>query len=243
MRVSYQSPANKIAMNWKPPITALASPPLESGDRLTRDEFEHRYQMMPEPVKAELIEGVVYVASPVRIYHSSPHANIITWLGVYAAMTPDVQVADNSTVRLDLDNEPQPDALLRIESATLGNSQISADGYIEGAPELVVEIAASSASLDLGAKLQAYRRNGVKEYIVWQVLDARLDWFALAGSSFITLTPTAEGIICSSVFSGLWLDVDSLLAGNLATVLTVLQQGLQTPEHQAFVDQIQSATA
>ncbi len=122
-------------------------PPLESGDKLTRAEFEQRYAAMPHVKKAELIEGTVYMASPLRItQHGDPHARIMAWLGVYWAATPGVQVGDNPTVRLDADNEPQPDALLRIEA---GQSTISEDGYVEGAPELIVEIAASSASLDL----------------------------------------------------------------------------------------------
>ena len=99
-------------------------PPLESGDRLTRAEFERRYQATPEKFKAELIEGVVYVASPVRSFHGVPHADLVTWLGVYRTATPGVSVADNTTTRLDLDNEPQPDALLRIEIG--GISTISA---------------------------------------------------------------------------------------------------------------------
>ncbi len=124
----------------------LNIPPLESGDRLTRQEFERRYQVMPQ-IKAELIEGVVYVASPVRIANQGrPHAVLVGWLLVYKAATPGVDLADNSTVRLDADNEAQPDALLRLESEVGGNSRISEDDYVEGAPELIVEIAASSAS-------------------------------------------------------------------------------------------------
>jgi Uma2 family endonuclease len=219
-------------------LTTPTIPPLESGDRLSRDEFERRYHTTPKKFKAELIEGVVYVASPVRVYHATPHAYIIGWLFTYCAATPGVQVADNSTVRLDLDNEPQPDALLRIESLTLGNSRISEDGYVEGAPELVVEIAASSASLDLGAKLQAYRRNGVREYLVWQVLDQRLDWFILEGSSFVALEPEDDRTSRSQTFPGLWLDKTALLDGDLATVLTGLQQGLQSQEHQKFVEKL-----
>jgi Uma2 family endonuclease len=137
---------------------------LESGDalseplreRLSRTEFERRYQAMPQVKKAEFIEGVVYVASPVRIRkHANPHGQMITWLGVYEAATPGVMLGDNPTVRLDLDNEPQPDALLRIDEAKGGQSRISEDDYIEGAPELIVEIAASSASYDLHDKRRA----------------------------------------------------------------------------------------
>ncbi|WP_390883458.1 Uma2 family endonuclease [Kovacikia minuta] len=107
---------------------AASIPPVESGDRLTRVEFERRYEAIPERFKAELIEGVVYVASPVRVFHGGPHAALVTWLGVYWAATPGVKIADNATIRLDLDNEPQPDVLLRI--AVGGTAQISQDGYI-----------------------------------------------------------------------------------------------------------------
>ncbi|PNK01847.1 Uma2 family endonuclease, partial [Cylindrospermopsis raciborskii] len=85
----------------------------------------------------------------------------------------------NSTVRLDLDNEPQPDALLRIKSELGGQSRISEDDYIEGAPELIVEISGSTVSYDSHDKLNVYRRHGVKEYIVWRVYDQEIDWFYL----------------------------------------------------------------
>ena len=214
-------------------------PPLESGDRLTSSEFERRYQAMPQIKKAELIEGVVYVASPVRASrHGRPHAKIMTWLGTYSAATPLVDVADNTTVRLDADNEPQPDALLRLEPQAGGNSRISDDDYIEGVPELIAEIAASSASYDLNDKLNAYRRNGVREYIVWQIYENRLDWFYLDNGQYISLQPDATGVIRSQIFPGLWLAVNALREGDLAQVLATLQQGLQSAEHQSFVQQL-----
>ena len=220
--------------------TIVNVPPLENGDRLTRYEFERRYQAMIQIKKAELIEGVVYVASPVRATkHGRPHAAIIGWLMVYKAAIPKVDVQDNATVRLDADNEPQPDALLRIEPEVGGNSCISEDDYIEGSPELIAEIAASSASYDLNDKLNAYRRNGVKEYIVWQMYENRLDWFILKEGRYILLEADKSGIIRSETFPGLWLAVDALREGNLAEVLTVLQQGLQTNEHHNFAQTLQ----
>ncbi len=223
--------------------TIVNVPPLENGDRLTRYEFEHRYQAMIQIKKAELIEGVVYVASPVRATkHGRPHAKIMTWLGTYYAATPGVDLQDNATVRLDADNQPQPDALLRIEPEVGGNSRISEDDYIEGSPELVAEVAASSASYDLNDKLNAYRRNGVKEYIVWQMYENRLDWFILKEGRYISLEADKSGIIRSEVFPGLWLSVNALREGNLASVLTILQQGLQTDEHQKFVESLQRPT-
>lgn len=209
-------------------------PPLESGDRLTRREFERRYETMPYVKKAELIEGVVYVGSPVRHRgHGNPHGSIVVWLGTYCATTPGVDFSDNATVRLDQDNEPQPDALLRIEVG--GQSTVSEDDYIEGAPELIVEIAASSASYDLHDKLRVYRRNRVQEYVVWRVYNREIDWFQLREGEYIKLEPNADGVICSSVFPGLWLAVSAMLEGNLAAVMAVLKQGLDTAEHQAFV--------
>jgi len=219
--------------------SSVSVPRLENGDRLTRTEFERRYAATPEKFKAELIEGVVYVASPVRAKnHGRPHAYIMGWLIAYVAATPGVDIANNSTVRLDLDNEPQPDALLRIEPEFGGKSRITEDDYIEGSPELVLEIAASSASVDMNAKLNAYRRNGVQEYIVWQIYENQIAWFCLQEGEYIRLQPDVTGMIRSRVFPGLWLAVDALLRGDLAIVLAELQTGLAISEHREFVDRL-----
>lgn len=202
-------------------------PPLENGDQLTLAEFERRYSAMADLKKAELIEGIVYMASPLRIrQHGEPHAQIMLWLGFYQTYTPNLQLGDNCTVRLDLDNEAQPDALLRLKVG--GQSTISQDGYVEGAPELIVEIAASTVSIDLHKKLNVYRRNGVQEYLVWRVDDGEFDWFRLIEGEYTQLEPNPEGILCSESFPGLWLNKAALLAGNLAKVLEILQQGLQS---------------
>ena len=217
----------------------VAPPPLENGDRLTRAEFERRYKAMPHIKKAELIEGVVYMPSPVHhTSHGKPHAQIVGWLLVYCTTTPGVELSDNATVRLDLDNEVQPDALLRLDEALGGASRISDDDYVEGSPELIAEISATSASYDLHDKLKVYRRNGVQEYIVWQVLEQRLSWFVLDEGEYVPLSPNADGVICSRIFPGLRLAVTALLASDMATVLAELRQGAETEEHAAFVERL-----
>jgi Uma2 family endonuclease len=217
-------------------------PPLENGDRLTRTEFERRYAAMPDLKKAELIEGVVYMAAALRFRsHGKPHGDLIIWLGNYKVATPGTELADNSTVRLDLDNVPQPDVALFLDQSVGGRVQISEDDYIEGAPELIAEIAASSASYDLGDKKKAYRRNGVQEYIVWQMFENKLDWFVLQDGEYVSLTSDADGILRSQVFPGLWLAVEALLAEDMPTVLSVLQQGLSSPEHEAFLQQLKNS--
>jgi Uma2 family endonuclease len=210
-------------------------PPLENGDHLTLAEFEQRYQAMPHHKKVELIEGRVFMASPVRARkHGKPHAAIIAWLSDYWVATPGIELLDNPTVRLDASNEPQPDACLRIEESIGGQSHVTEDDYIAGAPELIVEIAASSASYDLHDKKQVYRHNGVQEYLVWRVLDQAFDWFMLQNGTYVSLPIDNDGILRSRVFPGLWLAVNPLLTGDLAEVIAGLKLGLASPGYQTF---------
>jgi Uma2 family endonuclease len=212
---------------------------MQNGDRLARGEFERRYEAMPDDTEAELIEGTVYIPSPVYASgHGEPHAHFMTWLGTYAAATPGVQVADNATIRLDFDNEPQPDGLLRIEEDAGGQSRISDDDYVEGPPELIVEVAHSSAAYDLHDKKRAYRRNGVREYLVWQIKEEQVDWFVLEGGSYLSLSAGEDGRIESRTFPGLVLDIGALLENNFDTVLAVLQEQTGTEAHRAFIEQL-----
>jgi Uma2 family endonuclease len=217
---------------------------LEPGDRLTRSEFEARYQSQPGIKKAELIEGVVHMPSPVRYErHGRPHAMLITWLGTYESITPGVAVADNATARLDLDNEPQPDAILLIDPKCGGQASISADDYIELAPELVVEIASSSSSFDMHSKLEVYRRCGVREYVVWRVLDNDLDWFTRVEDSFQLIPIDEEGLLSSKTFPGLRLNKAALLSGRLVDVLECVRSAVLLVEHQAFCQRLSVQTS
>lgn len=217
--------------------TITAPPPLQNGDRLTATEFLRRYSAMPEVKKAELINGIVYMASPVRAkQHGIPDGIMQVWLGTYAAHTPGLLVAANSTVRFDADNIPQPDALLMIERG--GQARIGKDGYVHGAPELVVEIAASSASLDLHDKLDAYRRAGVREYIVWLPVEKECRWFVLEDDNFIQLRPDRHHLLRSQTFPGLTLDVQALVSENAAAVLAALNKTLGKAAHRAFVAEL-----
>jgi Uma2 family endonuclease len=205
-------------------------PLLENGDRLTRHEFERRYTAMPYQKtgsnKAELIEGIVYIASPVRLRsHAQPHSQITGWLGLYQANEPSLMVGIEPTVRLDLDNEFQPDAVMFIPGR---GASITEDDYIAGTPELVVEIAASTVSIDLHQKKAAYRRNGVQEYIVWRTLDREIDWFSLQDGEYIQLEIDERGVIKSLIFPGLWLAVESMLSGSMSDILAILQTGLNS---------------
>ena len=218
--------------------TDEAPPPLENGDHLSRAEFERRYDAMPELKKAELIEGIVFMGSPVRLRlrrHGQPHVHAATWIGTYQAHTPSVLTGDNSSVRMDDDSMPQPDLCLLIDPARGGQAQVSEDDYVEGGPELVVEVSSSTVSLDLHAKLRVYRRNKVREYLVWRVLNQAIDWFVLQGDDYARHDPGPDGILRSEAFPGLWLDPKALTSGDLAGVLGVLGRGLATDEHAAFV--------
>lgn len=225
--------ASPILVRTKRDNQEAAPPLLESGDRLTRVEFHRRYQAMPNITKAELIEGVVIVPSPVRRSHSKQHGIITTLLGNYALSTPGVEMLDNATVILDADNEVQPDVLLRLEQG--GTSRSTDADYIEGAPELVVEIANTSAAYDLHDKLNVYRRTGVKEYIVWTIQDNALYWHRLQDGQYFPAEADSEGIVRSTVFPGLDLHAKALLQGDMSQVLATVQAGIESAAHAAFV--------
>jgi Uma2 family endonuclease len=215
---------------------------LEAGDHLTRAEFEQRYARQTDVKKAELIEGVVYLPSLVRLWsHAVPHAQLGAWIGTYQAATPGTAAADNATVRLDADNQPQPDVLLYVLPEHGGRVRISEDDYLEGAPEWIGEVASSTASYDLHSKLNAYRRNQVGEYLVVLPRDGEVRWFELQADRYELLVEQ-DGILRSRRFPGLWLNVPALLAGGAASMLNTLHNGLNSPEHAEFVTRLQSAT-
>jgi Uma2 family endonuclease len=218
-------------------------PPLENGDRLTRDEFELRHEAMSDLKKAELIDGVVYLSSPVgHRHHSHPHSLVVTWLGNYALTTPGVESGDNGSVRLDPDSEPQPDAGLFIQPEYGGQAAIGEDHYIKGAPGLIAEIASSSVSYDLGIKLEAYCRSGVREYVVSRVLDRQIDHFVNRGGRSEVVPMAADDFLRSAVFPGLWIDPVALARGEARTAFAAANQGLSSQEHADFVARLEQAS-
>lgn len=215
---------------------ASGSARLEAGDHLDRDAFHRRYMDLPGIKKAELIDGVVYMPSPTRVRdHATPHGHVVTWLGTYQARSPGVRLADNATVFLGPSDEVQPDALLLLDPAAGGRTRVGEAGYVEGPPELVVEIAASSASYDLHAKRRAFERAGVAEYVVIVVAERRVAWWRLANGRYDVLMADGDGIVRSRVFPGLWLATEPLLAGDLAAVLDVQAAGIASDAHAGFV--------
>ena len=215
-----------------------APPALQNGDRLRSQEFLRRYEAMPELKKAELIEGIVYMGSPVSAEHGEADGLIHGWLWTYATHTPGVRFFPNTTVILDADNTPQPDACLCLKPGRGGRTRISPKKYLMGTPELISEIAASSASIDLNDKMEAYARNGVGEYLVWRTLERRFDWFVLENEDYVPLRPAGRGHLQSRAFPGLMLDVSALLAMNSPKVLAVLQRALASAAHKAFVENL-----
>jgi Putative restriction endonuclease len=217
----------------------FTAPLLENGDRLTRQEFHHRYQQCPEHVKAELIEGVVHVASPVRRPHAIHHPELSCALCLYKGATPGVEVLDNATTLLGLESESQPDLALRILPEWGGNSQTDADDYVVGAPELLAEIAHSSRAYDLRQKRGDYRRAGVREYIVWSIEEPELHWFDF--TTALPLMPNRRGIFQSRAFPGLWIARQALLERDTLRLAAVVQQGTASRSHAAFVKRLHAA--
>jgi Uma2 family endonuclease len=215
-------------------------PELHNGDRMTQPEFHRIYERMPPDFKAELIGGIVYVASPLKRPHANHHIWFGTLFGTYEMYTPGVEAADNATVLLGPEGEPQPDLYLRILPEYGGQSRTSPKDYVQGAPELVTEIAHSSRSVDLHSKRLDYARYGVREYLVLCVRERQVRWFDLPADQELAID--ADGILRVRCFPGLWIDVEALL-NKERRMLDVLQQGLATPEHAAFVRTLAQAKA
>jgi Uma2 family endonuclease len=211
---------------------------LHNGDHLSREEFHRLYERTPPGFKAELIGGIVYVASPLSPLHGKPHVLLTTLFGTYAVHTPGVEAADNTTVLLGEESEPQPDVYLRILPECGGQSRTASEEYVEGAPELIAEVAHTSRAIDLHAKRRDYQRYGVREYLVLSVRDRRMFWFDLQADR--ELTPDADGVIRVHTFPGLWIDVEALLAKD-PRMMEVLAEGLATAEHTTFVKSLAQA--
>jgi Uma2 family endonuclease len=202
-------------------IHTAADVSLEAGDHLTQAEFHRRYGLRPDINRAHLVEGIVYIGGRVRLReHGEPHAKMVGWLGFYVADHPDANCLDAVSLILDDRNEIQPDVLLwRPET---GGARIDEEGCLVGPPQLIVEVTASSVSYDLHEKKEAYRRNGVGEYVVWRVLDQAIDRFRLIDGQYVLIEQDAEGVVESEQFPGLRLHVPTMLAGDLTTVLARL---------------------
>jgi Uma2 family endonuclease len=213
--------------------------PLEAGDHLDQPTFHERYKAMPSAFRAELIGGVVIVPSPLSSSHGFHHALVMTWLGNYWIATPGTKAGDNMTAILGETSEPQPDGALIIDPARGGQTGLSEDGYMTGAPELIVEVASSSASIDLHAKRRDYEQAGVVEYVVVVLRQRVVRWFVIQDGTYQDMSADTDGIFRSRVFPGLWLHANALLQLDGATVMDVLRQGLATPEHAAFVQRLQ----
>jgi Uma2 family endonuclease len=200
------------------------APPLENGDQLTLSEFLRRYDGMHDVKKAELIGGIVHMPSPVRAEaHAKPDGLVHVWLGTYA-IEHSLEFYSNATLLLDTENSFQPDAILCSKPRKGGRVWLNASGYLCGSPELVVEVAASTASIDLRDKMRVYRRLGVNEYIVWRTQDKAVDWFVLDDGEYKKVSAGRDHKIRSQSFDGLVLDVSALLKLDGAKVLAALKR-------------------
>lgn len=205
---------------------------LAPGDRLAWKEFERRWNAEPELKFAELIGGRVYMPSPLSERHGNIHANVATWIGLYAAQTPGTMAALETTCRM-MQDAPQPDVLLRIGEDFGGQARVRGK-YLYGAPEFVAEICVTSAAYDLNDKLDLYRTAGVQEFLAIILAENEVRWHRLVDGEYEILQPDRKSILRSTVFPGLWLKSSALLAGELSEVVSVLEQGLASAEHSAF---------
>ncbi|MFI5461275.1 MAG: Uma2 family endonuclease [Isosphaerales bacterium] len=216
-------------------------PPLVPGQHLDQPTFHERYEAMPADTLAELVGGVVYMPSPMRLDHGKSSRFVAGWLFHYECHTSGIEGGDGSTVKLYRKGEPQPDHHLLIPAGLGGQSSVDDENYLTGAPELIVEVARSSRAYDLNQKKADYEGARVREYLVVELGPDCIHWFVRRGDRFEDLSPGPDGVYRSEVFPGLWLDPEALYAEDLDRLIQVLEQGVATPEHAAFVARLARA--
>ena len=226
VRVREPEPITARPERWK-----YTPPKLINGDRLSLAEFNYLYKNSPHIRRAELIEGVVYVASPVYLPHGYAQADIIGVLYTYSVHTPHTVCVGEQSVELDGDNAVQPDSALWIEDAV-----DESGGIVVGSPTLVVEVASSTRSYDLGAKKRVYRRNKVQEYLVLSAFEKKVFWFRWVDGVYVEIEPDEDGVYKSEVFPGLWLDSMAFWERDGMALMEVLQAGIKSAEHAQFVE-------
>jgi Uma2 family endonuclease len=212
----------------------VAPSTLVEGQRLDQPTFHALYLAMPPGTRAELIDGVVSMPSPVGLEHGEAQVPVIVWLDYYAENTPGVRAMDNATTILGWKSEPQPDGLLRV-LPDCGGRTWNEGGFVHGAPELVVEISKATRYVDLGPKLDDYERAGVLEYVVRAIDPDEIYWFAQEQGALVQRPIGDDGLYRSIVFPGLWLDPIALLKSDTRRLRAVVDLGCATPEHAAFV--------
>jgi hypothetical protein len=213
---------------------------LVGGQRLDQPTFHALYEAMPPGTRAELIDGVVHMPSPVGRAHGRAQVPVIVWLDYYAEKTPGVEVLDNATTILGWKSEPQPDALLRI-LPEFGGRTHDERGFIRGAPELIAEVARATRYVDLGPKLADYEQAGILEYVVRALGPDEVLWYEQDRGRLDRRSPGDDGLYRSTSFPGLWLDPLALIRGDRRRLRAVIDLGCATPEHAAFVARLAAA--
>lgn len=237
------TPPQRKPVDEKAP--ALPSLVLENGASMTAAEFHALYAAWPDETRFELIDGVVYMASPLHMPHAEGTSFLSVVLGYFSGATEGVRGGDGLSIRLDEMDEVQPDSCLFITQACGGHAKIvindeGEETWLAGAPELACEVANSSRSIDYGRKLDAYLRAGVREYMVYNVRSKELSWFELPSRTL--KSPDEQGVLRSSVMPGLWLAPAMIAENNTTAAIELLQAGLKSDEHAAFLKQLEQAT-
>jgi Uma2 family endonuclease len=194
---------------------------LHNGDRMSRDEFLWRWEQIPEIKRAELIDGMVYLSSPLSERHSDYEQLLNRWLSHYESEVPGLKILPNATWLLG-DSSPQPDLALIRQAGTSRSS----GKFREGPPELVVEICYSSLAYDLGPKLELYRRARVQEYLTILLEDKKAQWRSLNSDGRYQVLKPSSGFLKSLVFSGFWLDPGALFPPDRKRLLAGVDAGL-----------------
>ena len=225
---------------------------LRDGERIPPDEFRRRCGVLEAvgvDFRVEYVNGVVRMMPPPNFAgHTHPIRVMQGLLSAYTRQTPGVIDYTESGVTLPVEEtsaDVSPDLCLVVQPGRGGQMSVDDAGYFVGPPELVVEVANSSLSYDLGEKRDLYEAAGVQEYLVHATRERRLLMMRRDGDRFRTVMPDADGVLASRIFPGLVFDTAAIIADDIAAAEATLDRVMQSPEvaaaHQNLVASLAEA--
>ena len=173
-----------------------------------RITFEEYLDSLTEESKGDLFDGLLYMQTPPSDAHEEIFGFLFDILRNYVLeKNLGVVRGSRTAIRFAEEHGTQPDIVF-ISNA---RRHLIYPYYIDGAPEVVVEILSpSTRKLDRGKKMALYAENGVLEY--WQVdpEDQTAKFLRNNDGVWAPMPVGGDGIFHSEAISGFWLNVQWL---------------------------------
>ncbi len=178
-------------------------------------------ELVAEDQKADLIDGVIYMASPENIEHNELLEWLTEILGPYVRARKLGRLTTSRVAyRLATHVAPEPD----IAFVAASRLHILKGGYVDGPPDLAVEfVSPESVERDYELKRSRYEQAGVREYWIIDPDEKRATFLALGPDGKFAETPPVDSRFHSRVLPGFSLDARWFWQRPLPETLPIIQ--------------------